>query len=151
MPINPETVRLEVQALKSDFNSRLKQIMFNAIVSTYYATFIPCVFVPNALSYETPWVFRHVSNWIESFGSLGTIYKCQSNYRVERSVWDKYVQFSTFFKDSSFHVFSWAFINNKVILIIPFLRFQFKKCILSLAQKSFNEFSTFYSEIFLTL
>ena len=62
MPINPETVRPEVQALKSDFNSRLKQIMFNAIVSTYYATFIPCVFVPNALSYETPWVFRHVSN-----------------------------------------------------------------------------------------
>ena len=65
MPINPETVRLEVQALKSDFNCRLKQIMFNAIVSTYYATFIPCVFVPNALSYETPWVFRHVSKWVK--------------------------------------------------------------------------------------
>ena len=90
MPINPETVRLEVQALKSDFNSRLKQIMFNAIVSTYYATFIPCVFVPNALSYETPWVFRHVSNWIENFDSLGIyvlttyfihLFKCQSNYR----------------------------------------------------------------------
>ena len=61
MPINPETVRHEVQALKSDFNARLKQILFNALVSTYYATFIPCVFTPSALSYETPWVFRHVS------------------------------------------------------------------------------------------
>ena len=61
MPINPETVRHEVQALKSDFNARLKQILFNALVSTYYATFIPCVFTHSTLSYETPWVFRHVS------------------------------------------------------------------------------------------
>jgi len=80
MPINPETVRLEVQALKSDFNSRLKQIMFNAIVSTYYATFIPCVFVPNALSYETPWVFRHGVLVLFGSGALYTIQIFPSTY-----------------------------------------------------------------------
>ena len=37
MPIQPELVRQEVQTLKSDFNARLKQVLFNAMVSTYYA------------------------------------------------------------------------------------------------------------------
>ena len=37
MPIQPEMVRQEVQTLKSDFNARLKQVLFNAMVSTYYA------------------------------------------------------------------------------------------------------------------
>lgn len=59
MPINPDIVRQEVQVLKSDFNGRLKQVLFNAMVSTYYATFVPCCFAPSALNYETAWVFRH--------------------------------------------------------------------------------------------
>ena len=33
MPINPDIVRQEVQVLKSDFNGRLKQVLFNAMVS----------------------------------------------------------------------------------------------------------------------
>ena len=32
MPINPDIVRQEVQVLKSDFNGRLKQVLFNAMV-----------------------------------------------------------------------------------------------------------------------
>ena len=58
-PINPDMVRQEVQLLKSDFNARLKQVLYNAMVSTYYACFIPCCFAPSALNYETAWVFRH--------------------------------------------------------------------------------------------
>ena len=73
-PINPDLVRSEVQVLTSDFNSRLKQIMFNALVSTYYATFVPCVFTPSALSYETPWVFRH---GILVFFGCGVLYTIQ--------------------------------------------------------------------------
>ena len=80
MPINPETVRHEVQTLKSDFNARLKQILFNALVSTYYATFIPCVFTPSALSYETPWVFRHCILVFFGCGALYTIQIFPSTY-----------------------------------------------------------------------
>ena len=49
----PEKVRLEVETLRRDFNTRLKQVLFNTLVSTYYATFLPCCFAPNALNYET--------------------------------------------------------------------------------------------------
>lgn len=59
MPINPESVRNEIQTLKIDFNARLKQVLFNSMVSSYYAAFIPCCFAPSALNYETAWVFRH--------------------------------------------------------------------------------------------
>ena len=74
IPINPETVRQEVQILKSDFNARLKQVLFNTMVSTYYATFIPCCFTPNALNYETPWVFRH---GLLVFFGCGVLYAMQ--------------------------------------------------------------------------
>ena len=80
MPINPESVRQEVQALKLDFNSRLKQVLFNAMVSTYYATFIPICFSPNALNYESGWVFRH---GLLVFVGCGVLYSLQifpSNY-----------------------------------------------------------------------
>lgn len=74
MPIQPELVRQEVQTLKSDFNARLKQVLFNAMVSTYYACFIPICFSPNALNYETGWVFRH---GVLVFVGCGVLYALQ--------------------------------------------------------------------------
>jgi hypothetical protein len=59
VPICPETVRQEVLTLKSDFNSRLKQVLFNSMVSTYYCAFVPCCFAQSSLSYETMWAIRH--------------------------------------------------------------------------------------------
>lgn len=39
-----DAVRKEVGFLKLDFNYRLKQVLFNALLSTYYAGFIPYSF-----------------------------------------------------------------------------------------------------------
>lgn len=54
-----EVVRQEVNVMKSDFNGRLKQVLFNSMVSTYYAAFVPCCFAQSSLHYDTAWVFRH--------------------------------------------------------------------------------------------
>ena len=40
----PELVRQEVLVMKQDFNMRLKQILFNSIVSVYYGAIVPCLF-----------------------------------------------------------------------------------------------------------
>ena len=57
--INPETVRQEVNLLKTDVNMRARQVMFNTLIGAYYATFVPCCFVQSALHYEVWWVFKH--------------------------------------------------------------------------------------------
>lgn len=41
---NPSEIRLEVEELKMNFNSRVKQILFNSVLNAYYAGFIPCCF-----------------------------------------------------------------------------------------------------------
>jgi hypothetical protein len=57
-----------VQVLKTDFNARLKQVLFNSIVSVYYAAFVPCCFAPNALHYDFAWVGRHaLLVWVGGF------------------------------------------------------------------------------------
>jgi len=56
---SPELIRMEVAITKTDFNMRLKQVLFNSIISAYYAGFIPCAFSPSYLSYEVWWVALH--------------------------------------------------------------------------------------------
>ena len=73
---SPELIRMEVAITKTDFNMRLKQVdwqvsrvcsvtcppvqvLFNSIISSYYAGFIPCAFSPVFLSYEVWWVAQH--------------------------------------------------------------------------------------------
>lgn len=41
---NPADIRKEVENLKTSFNMRMKQILFNSILNAYYAGFIPCCF-----------------------------------------------------------------------------------------------------------
>ncbi|XP_026318971.1 transmembrane protein 39A-A [Hyposmocoma kahamanoa] len=48
----PHLVRAEVDALRHDFNLRVKKILFNSIVGTYYSSFIPCTFAPPFLYYD---------------------------------------------------------------------------------------------------
>ncbi|KAJ8921469.1 hypothetical protein NQ315_003087 [Exocentrus adspersus] len=53
-------IRREVENLKSNFNCRMKQILFSAILNAYYAGFIPCCFAQPALHYDTFWATQHV-------------------------------------------------------------------------------------------
>lgn len=41
---NATDIRREVESLKTNFNNRMKQILFSAILNAYYAGFIPCCF-----------------------------------------------------------------------------------------------------------
>ena len=41
---NPENVRYEAECFRTDFNLRMKQILFNSLVSAYYVGFIPLKF-----------------------------------------------------------------------------------------------------------
>ncbi|KAH9631691.1 hypothetical protein HF086_014692 [Spodoptera exigua] len=41
-------IRTEVEALRHDFNDRMKKIIFNSVVGAYYSSFIPCTFAQTA-------------------------------------------------------------------------------------------------------
>ncbi|XP_022827809.1 transmembrane protein 39A [Spodoptera litura] len=45
-------IRTEVEALRQDFNDRMKKIIFNSVVGAYYSSFIPCTFAQPYLYYE---------------------------------------------------------------------------------------------------
>ena len=42
--LTPDVVREEVEMLKTDFNDRMKQVLFNSMLSAYYMTFVPLCF-----------------------------------------------------------------------------------------------------------
>ena len=42
--LSPDNVRYEAQCLRTDFTLRMKQIIFNSIISAYYVGFIPLKF-----------------------------------------------------------------------------------------------------------
>lgn len=47
----PELIRTEVEELKSDFNRRIKEVLFNSLFSAYYVAFLPLCFVKVSLLY----------------------------------------------------------------------------------------------------
>lgn len=40
----PDVVRDEVETLKTDFNNRVKQVLFNSMLTAYYMAFVPLCF-----------------------------------------------------------------------------------------------------------
>ncbi|KAF0309542.1 Transmembrane protein 39A [Amphibalanus amphitrite] len=56
---SPEGIRQEVEVLKGDFNVRIKQSLFNALMVGYYVGIIPLFFAQNTLQYDTFWVGQH--------------------------------------------------------------------------------------------
>jgi len=42
--LSPDTIRYEAQCLRTDFTLRMKQIIFNSLISAYYVGFIPLKF-----------------------------------------------------------------------------------------------------------
>lgn len=56
---NPNAIREEVELLKSDFNSRMKQILFSSVINAYFSGFIPCCFAQNYLYYDHQGATQH--------------------------------------------------------------------------------------------
>lgn len=42
--VSPQLIRKEVESLKTDFNCRMKQVLFSSVLSAYYSGFVPCCF-----------------------------------------------------------------------------------------------------------
>lgn len=57
---NAIDIRREVENLRNNFNNRVKQILFSALVNAYYAGFIPCCFAQSVLHYDVYWATQHV-------------------------------------------------------------------------------------------
>ncbi|GAB6026221.1 hypothetical protein CHUAL_012429 [Chamberlinius hualienensis] len=65
---NAEIVRKEVEYLKTDFNYRLKQVLFNSLLNTYFIGFLPCCFAQPFLYYDTNWMTQQlICFWLSSF------------------------------------------------------------------------------------
>ncbi|KAL3277152.1 hypothetical protein HHI36_012505 [Cryptolaemus montrouzieri] len=52
-------IRQEVEKLKGNFNSRLKQILFSSVLNAYYSGFVPCCFAQNYVHYDVYWAAQH--------------------------------------------------------------------------------------------
>ncbi|KAJ8314441.1 hypothetical protein KUTeg_006591 [Tegillarca granosa] len=66
--LTPDIIRSEVEMFKTDFNNRIKQVLFNSLLTAYYMTFVPLCFAQNTLYYDTWWVGQHVCmTWISAF------------------------------------------------------------------------------------
>ncbi|XP_041350642.1 transmembrane protein 39A-like isoform X2 [Gigantopelta aegis] len=66
--LTPDVVREEVESLKVDFNNRVKQVLFNSMLTAYYMAFVPLCFAQNTLYYDTWWVGQHVClTWLSAF------------------------------------------------------------------------------------
>lgn len=57
---NAAEIRTEVENLKTNFNNRMKQILFCSILNAYYAAFIPCCFAQSFVYYCAYWASQHV-------------------------------------------------------------------------------------------
>lgn len=69
---SPEAVRNDVNLLLADFSCRLKQLVFNSIVCTYYAAFLPVQFIQqDYVTYNKIWCYKHVAFvWAHTFVML---------------------------------------------------------------------------------
>lgn len=66
--MSPDVIREEVEIFKTDFNRRIKQILFYSVYCTYYSSFMPLCFAQNTLYYDPWWVTQHILVvWISSF------------------------------------------------------------------------------------
>ncbi|XP_023690466.1 transmembrane protein 39A-like [Paramormyrops kingsleyae] len=70
-PPSPELIRGEVEALKADFNRRIKEVLFNSLFSAYYVAFLPLCFVKSTQYYDMRWSCEHlVMVWLNAFVML---------------------------------------------------------------------------------
>ncbi|KAK3734942.1 hypothetical protein RRG08_038966 [Elysia crispata] len=75
--LTPDIVREEVDVLKRDFNGRLRQVLFNSLTTSFYATGVPVWFSQNSytncetcwntLYYDWWWMCQHVClTWLSA-------------------------------------------------------------------------------------
>ncbi|XP_043096299.1 transmembrane protein 39A isoform X1 [Puntigrus tetrazona] len=70
-PPSPELIRSEVEELRTDFNRRIKEVLFNSLFSAYYVAFLPLCFVKSTQYYDMRWSCEHlIMVWINAFVML---------------------------------------------------------------------------------
>uniref|UniRef100_A0A8C4QMA3 Chromo domain-containing protein n=1 Tax=Eptatretus burgeri TaxID=7764 RepID=A0A8C4QMA3_EPTBU len=66
--LSPPAVRAEVQLLKWDFNLRIKEVLYNSLLSAYYVAFLPLCFLKSTQHYDMRWSCEHLLLvWVNSF------------------------------------------------------------------------------------
>ncbi|XP_058065206.1 transmembrane protein 39A [Anopheles bellator] len=58
---NATSIRAEIDALKTDFNNRCRQVIFTSLLNAYYAGFVPCVLASKHLYYNNFWTTQHLA------------------------------------------------------------------------------------------
>ena len=65
--LTPDIVRDEVENLKIDFNNRVKQVLFNSMLTAYYMTFVPLCFAQVGCVFIYRPCFRHLYHDFAAF------------------------------------------------------------------------------------
>ena len=85
---SPESIRLEVETFKMDFNNRMKQVLFSSSFTAYYGGFLPCCFAQvwiTNLILSLP----HSGSRIHLIFSLYSLF-CTMMYIGQLSIWCLY-------------------------------------------------------------
>lgn len=69
--LTPDVVREEVDMLKTDFNDRMKQVLFNSMLSAYYMAFVPLCFAQVMILFSIT-----ISHFLFSCGCLLFVWLC---------------------------------------------------------------------------
>jgi len=59
----PELIRDEAELLKTDFNCRIKQVLFNSMLCAYYMGLVPLCFAQVRRCYGSHSEYIHLINW----------------------------------------------------------------------------------------
>lgn len=76
---NPNGIRLEIDVLRNDFNCRFKQVIFTALLNTYYSAFLPCYFA-QSVHYNVLWSSLHIILVFLSVFTMCTVFSFPSKY-----------------------------------------------------------------------
>lgn len=67
--MSPEVVRAEVEMLKTDFNDRIKQVLFNSMLCAYYMGLVPLLFAQVHVSTFLVYTHTTLFEWFWDFFS----------------------------------------------------------------------------------
>lgn len=78
--MNPSEICEEVNNLRSDFNNRLKQIIFTSIFGAFYAGYLPCAFASNYVQYNHRLSLLNTGIVCFNIFGMGVTYNFPSKY-----------------------------------------------------------------------
>lgn len=113
--MNASEICEEVNNLRSDFNDRLKQIIFTSIFGAFYAGYLPCAFASNYIQYNRALTLLNAGIICINIFGMGITYNFPSKYgdvlhraALHLGLWSKIIEDTDFNSDNLSSCCKWS-------------------------------------------